>query len=264
MPTTDYQEQYVELTGAKIHYLKGGQGRPLVVLHSVDGNLGWQPYLRSLAEHHTVYALTLPGFGLSERPAWLETFPDLTRFTLWLLEALDLSRASFLGHFMGGWLAAEMAVSCPQIVDRLVLVSAAGIRPKQGEITDIFLYGQDGARKISFFNPEQTPAYKELFGRKLSPEEREQNAKNQENTIRYCWKPYMHDAVLPVLLPRVQAPALIVWGKEDRIIPLECGELYRQALRNAQLKVFEQCGHYPHLEKPEEFGQIVSEFLLKG
>jgi pimeloyl-ACP methyl ester carboxylesterase len=257
------QECFIELAGARIHYCKGGQGQPLVVLHGVEGNLGWRPYLHSLAQHQTVYALTLPGFGLSERPAWLETFPDLTRFTLWLLEALDLPRVSLLGHFIGGWLAAEMAVSCPHIVDRLVLVASAGLRPKQGEITDIFLQGQEGTRKMSFFNPEQTPAYKELFGRKLSPEEREQNVKNQENTIRYCWKPYMHDATLPILLPRVQAPALIVWGREDRIVPLECGELYRQALRNAQFKVLEQCGHYPHLEKPEEFARIVSEFLLK-
>ena len=64
---------------------------------------------------------------------------------------------------------------------------------------------------------------------------------------------------LPFLLPRVQMPALIVWGKEDRIIPLECGALYQQALKNSRLAVIEQCGHYPHLEKPEEFVRLVRE-----
>lgn len=258
---TQPQEHMLELAGTKIHYLKGGQGKPLLVLHSVDGNLGWRSYLQRLAPHHTIYALTLPGFGLSERPSWLETFTDLTRFTLWLIDALDLRRVSLLGHFMGGWLAAEMAVVCPQLVERLVLVAAAGIRPRQGEITDIFLHGQEGARLLSFFDPQHTPEHQELFGRKLSPEERELSVKNQENAIRYCWKPYMHDAALPFLLPRVLAPTLIIWGKEDRIIPPECGELYRQALKNSRLEILDRCGHYPHLEKPEEFVRIVDEFL---
>ena len=261
---TQSQEYVLELAGTTIHYLKGGQGKPLLVLHSVDGNLGWRTYLQRLAQHHTIYAVTLPGFGLSERPPWLETFTDLTRLTLWIIDVLDLQRVSLLGHFMGGWLAAEMAVVCPQLVERLVLVAAAGIRPRQGEITDVFLHGQEGARQLSFFDPQQTPEYQELFGRKLSPEERELSVKNQENAIRYCWKPYMHDAALPFLLPRVLAPTLIVWGKEDRIIPLECGELYRQVLKNSRLEILDRCGHYPHLEKPEGFVQRVSEFLLQA
>jgi len=261
MPTIEPQEQFIELAGAKIHYLKAGQGKPLVVLHSVDGNLGWRSYLHPLAQQCTVYALTLPGFGRSERPAWLETFPDLTRFTLWLLEALEIQRPSLLGHFIGGWLAIEMTLSNPALVDRLVLVDAAGLRPQQGDITDIFLHGQEGTRQLAFFDVQKTPEYQELYGRKPSPEERELIVKNQETAIRYCWKPYMHDNALPYLLPRVQAPTLIVWGREDRIAPLECGELYRQALKNSRLEVFDRCGHYPHLEKPEEFAQLVSKFL---
>jgi pimeloyl-ACP methyl ester carboxylesterase len=257
----EYHEQFLELAGAKIHYLMGGQGDPLVVLHGVDGNLGWRSYLRPLAQHHTVYALTLPGFGLSDRPPWLETFHDLTRFTLWLFDALDLQRVSLLGHFIGGWLAAEMAVACPRLVDRLVLVDAVGVRPRQGEITDIFLHGQEGARQLSFFDPEQAPEYQDVFKRKLSSEERALSAKSLENAIRYCWKPYMHDPALPALLPRVQAPTLLVWGKEDRIVPVECGELYRQALPHARLEMLDRCGHYPHIEKPEEFGRLVGEFL---
>lgn len=158
-------------------------------------------------------------------------------------------------------MAAEMAVVCPPLFERLILVDAAGVRPQQGEITDIFLHGQEGMRKLAFFDPESSSVAKDLFGRKLPPEERELSVKNQENAIRYCWKPYMHDATLPYLLPRIQTPTLIVWGKEDCIIPLECGELYRQALKNSRLEVLDRCGHYPHLEKPEEFARLVSEFL---
>src|SRR5215475_3850102 len=140
MSTTEPHEQFIELAGTQVHLLKGGQGRPLVVLHSVDGNLGWRRYLGQLAQHFTVYAPTLPGFGLSDRPAWLESFTDVTRLTLWLLQELDLTKVSLLGHAMGGWMAAEIAVLCPQALDRLVLVDAAGIAPQRGEILDIFLH----------------------------------------------------------------------------------------------------------------------------
>ncbi len=257
---TEPQEHFIELAGTRLHYFTGGQGTPLVVLHSVEGNLGWRSHLEQLAQHYTVYAPTLPGFGRSERPLWLESFADLTRYTLWLVEALGLHKTALLGHGIGGWLAAEMAVVSPQLVERLILVDAAGVRPHQGEITDIFLHGHDASRRMAFFAPDKAPAYEEFFsGRKLPLEEREINVKNQETAIRYCWKPYMHDPVLPFLLPRVQAPTLIVWGKEDQIVPLECGSLYQQGLKNSRLAVIEQCGHYPQFEKTDEFIRLVRE-----
>jgi pimeloyl-ACP methyl ester carboxylesterase len=260
MPT-EPQEQSIDIAGTKIHLRKAGQGKPLVILHSVEGSLGWRAYQRQLAEQFTVYAPSLPGFDQSQRPEWLESFTDLTRFTLWLLQELNLSKVSLLGHSMGGWLAAEMAVTCPQIIDRLVLADAAGIQPQKGEITDIFLHGQDGARQMAFFDIKKIPEYDELFGHKPSREEREIIIQNQENTIRYCWKPYMFNRSLPHLLPRVQAPTLVIWGKDDRIIPLECGERYQQGIRGARLEVLAQCGHHPHLEKTEQFVSLVREFL---
>lgn len=260
MPT-EPQEQFIDIAGTKIHLRKAGQGKPLVILHSVEGSLGWRAYHRQLAEHFTVYAPSLPGFDQSQRPDWVESFTDLTRFMLWLLQELDLQKSALLGHSMGGWLAAEIAVTCPQIVDRLVLVDAAGIQPQKGEITDIFLHGQDGTRQMAFFDVKKIPEYDELFGRKPSRDEREIIIQNQENTIRYCWKPYMFNPSLPHLLPRIPAPTLIVWGKEDRIIPLECGERYQKGIHGARLEVLPQCAHNPHLEKTEQFVGLVCEFL---
>ena len=72
----------------------------------------------------------------------------------------------------------------------------------------------------------------------------------------------MHDPALPPLLERLRnIPALVIWGREDRIVPLECGELYRKAVYGAQLAVIDRCGHFPHLEKPTEFWRTVSPFL---
>ena len=131
----------VTVGGARIEYLNGGSGAPLLWLHGTEGNLGWLRLHDELARNFTVYVPTHPGFAGSERPLWLESFIDLSRFYLWIVQELGLSRVTLAGHFIGGWLAAEMAIMSPQIAERLVLIDAAGIKPNEGEITDIFLHG---------------------------------------------------------------------------------------------------------------------------
>jgi len=74
----------------------------------------------------------------------------------------------------------------------------------------------------------------------------------------------MYNPSLPWLLPRVRVPTLIVWGREDRIVPLECSELYQQAIPGSRLEIINQCGHSPQLEKPEEFTRLVRDFLLRA
>jgi pimeloyl-ACP methyl ester carboxylesterase len=80
-------------------------------------------------------------------------------------------------------------------------------------------------------------------------------------TVRLCWKPYMHDPRLPSLLARLNTPTRIVWGRQDRLVPLECGQLYQKAIPGAELVVVENCGHLPEVEKPDEFVKTALDFL---
>ncbi len=82
-----------------------------------------------------------------------------------------------------------------------------------------------------------------------------------EMAVRLCWKPYMHDLRLPTLLARVRLPTRIVWGREDRLVPAECGQLYQKAIPGSDLVIVEGCGHSPQIEKREEFAQTALEFL---
>lgn len=256
-----YTDTFVEVAETKLRLLRGGQGEPLLILHGAGGNRGWLQYAQSLSQRFQVYIPDHPGFGKSDQPEWIATVPDLACFYLWALEDLGLSRVRVMGFSMGGWLAAEMAVLCPQLFERLVLVGAAGVKPTQGEITDIFLLSPAELTAKKFHDPKQAPEYEQLYGAQPTPEEQDLLTRNNEMAARITWKPYMHDPRLPSLLRRLRMPTLIVWGREDAIVPMNCAEIYHHNIRGSQLVIMEQCGHVPPIEKPQEFVNIVSEFL---
>ncbi len=87
---------------------------------------------------------------------------------------------------------------------------------------------------------------------------------NREMTFRIAWKPYMYNPTLPHLLGGVAAPALVVWGREDRIVPLECGERYAKAMPRARLAVVDGAGHFVDLEKPVELAKLVTTFVKEA
>jgi pimeloyl-ACP methyl ester carboxylesterase len=245
----------------KVHTLIGGQGDPLLVLHGAGGNRGWRRWMSAVAERHTIYAPTHPGFGLSDAADWMEGIDDLARFYLWFLDEIGLSRVHLLGHSIGGWTAAELATMHPGAIDRLVLVAPTGLKPESGEIFDVFYHTPAQLLEHMVHEPATVPEWKELFGTPPTPEELEILTRNREMTARLTWKPYMFNPRLPWFLPRVTAPALVVWGREDRIVPVICGEQYRRLLPAAKLAVLDGCGHLPPIERPAEFARLVVDFL---
>ena len=255
------REEFINVGGANIQLFTGGSGEPLLLLHGTEGNLGWRRYVQALAEHFTVYMPSHPGFNQSERPAWLKTIPDLVCFYTWFLEQQGLEGIPAIGFALGGWLAAELVATTRHAFRKLMLVDAAGIKPQQGEIADIFILSPAQVTGLTFYDPKQVPEYDQLYGGVPSPEQQEIAERNREMAVRLSWKPYMYDPRLPFLLARVTIPTRIVWGHQDKLVPLECGQLYQQAIPGSELVVIEQCGHAPHIEKPEEFVRVALEFL---
>ena len=258
------REETVRVGGVDVHTWVGGQGEPLLVLHGAGGNRGWTRWVQRVAERFTVWAPSHPGFGLSGDAEWMEGIDDLARFHLWFIDAAKLGRPHVLGHSIGGWTAAEMAVMSPASMQKLILVAPAGLKPERGEILDIFFHPPPERMKLTVYDPKTMPEWDELFGKPPTPSQLEVATRNMEMTARLTWKPYMHDPRLPHFLPRVSNPTLVIWGREDRVVPVACGEQYRALLPNATLTVLEQCGHLPPFEQPDRFADLVTGFLAGG
>jgi pimeloyl-ACP methyl ester carboxylesterase len=182
-------------------------------------------------------------------------------FYLDFLDRFDLDRVPLIGFSMGGWLAAELAATCPERISHLVLVDAVGLRVENAPVADIFLLTSQELASLAFFDLNQVPERENLFPTQSSPEQLEISENSQIMAQLLCWKPYMHNPKLIHRLRRIRARTLVVWGRDDRLVPLAHGEAYRDAIAGAELKVIERCGHAPQFERPAELAAIIRQFV---
>lgn len=252
------KEQTVKLGELSVSLQTGGTGIPLLVLHRDIGSPGWLPFHDALAAAATVYLPDQPGFGKSDRPDWARDVRDLASLNLWLLQELGAQQADVVGLGFGGWIAAEMATMAHKSIRKLVLVSPAGIQPQQGEIVDQFLMSSRNYVKSMFADEKN---YNQLYGSEPSIDQMEAWEIAREMTTRVAWKPYMFNRRLPVLLGGFKNPALIIWGKQDKVIPPVCGEQYKAALPNARLETLENCGHCAEIDQTKETAALITKFL---
>ena len=257
-----WTEESLEVAGTKLQIVKGGTGEPLLILHEEMGHPGWLRFHEALSGHYTLHIPSHPGFGKSERLDWIMSVRDMAGWYLEALDELGLDQVNVVGFSLGGWIAAEMATMCPHQFKRLVLVGAPGIRPPVGEIYDMFLVVGKEYIKAGFLDPANTDEFPQVCPDSPTPEQVELWEIAREEACRLSWKPYMHYPPLPYLLRRLKRlPTLIIWGRQDPIVPFSAAEVYHRSIMGSRLAVLEDCGHYPEIEKPDEFVKLVQEFL---
>ncbi len=260
--TVDVKEYNQEVAGSSIQMRTHGNGDPLLILHGELGFPGWMKYHEKLSESYKVYAPSHPGFDTSPGIDWMMQVRDLAGWYLEAIEDIGLDNVNLLGLSFGGWLAAEMAVMDPGLFRKLVLVCPAGIKPEQGEIYDIFLNLAPDYLKESFHNPEGAEEYGLICPDEPTPEKLELWEVAREQSCKLAWKPYMYNPNLKHLLHRLKnLDTLVIWGREDRIVPLDSGRIYEDSVPGSILDVIDGCGHRPEIENPQLFSDKVLSFL---
>lgn len=253
----------LSVCGGDISLVKGGSGDPILVLPRDNGHPPRHDFLDLLGAEFSVYYPWLPGFhgGQPEAWEWLANVRDVAVVQRQLAGALGLDRYSLVGLGFGGWVAAEMATMGSDHLDALVLVAPMGVQPVNDYIIDQFLISTEAYARAGF---AEAATFEAIYGDEPGFDQLESWETDREMTSRVAWKPYMYNPTLPRLLAGVSTPSLLVWGDADKVVPPECGDLYRAALPNATLDVFRGCGHAVDLEQPAALAAKVVSFIRSG
>jgi pimeloyl-ACP methyl ester carboxylesterase len=259
----EWKEEITHVAGTDLAIIKGGQGKPLLVLHEELGHPGWLNWHSALAKERTVTVPIQPGLGKSPKLDWIRNIHELGLFYSWVVRDLNLAPLDVIGFSTGGWIAAEMAtINCRQF-RRMVLVAPMGIHPPEGEIMDVFSVTARTELNASVHD-HNVPEFNKLYGGERTPEQFEAFEEARTENARLTWEPILHNPALPHFLESVKdLPVQIVWGREDEIVPVSCAEAYRKALKNTavNVEVYNNCGHRPEIEKTDDFVKLLREFL---
>jgi pimeloyl-ACP methyl ester carboxylesterase len=253
----DWQQSFATVDGCKLALRRGGTGPPLLFLHGAWADRGWAPFAKELATRFSVISPDHPGYGGSQTPDWLDDIHDLAFFYLDVLAALGLDEVHLVGASLGGWIAAEMAVRSTARIARLSLVAPAGIHVKGVAKPDIFLMSQEELTRALFADPRVAEA---ALAKTPSPEEEEAELRGRYMTARLAWQPRLHDPGLAKWLHRIDRPTQLLWGRDDRILPVAYAEEWRRLVPDATIAWFDECGHLPHIEQPARFAAEIDCF----
>ena len=245
----------------RLRVLSKGSGPALVYFHGPWG-LTWEPFLDLLAQHFTVHAPEHPGTtpGAPDDIYQLDNLWDLVLCYDELLDALEVSDAVFVGHSFGGMVACEMAAAAARRVRELVLIDPIGFWRDTEPVVNWMALDVAEMRRRIFRDPEGEAA-RHLFGKEDDAAARVRLAWAMGATGKFIWP--IPDKGLKKRIHRVKAPTLLVWGKEDRLVPPVYADEFTRRLPGARVQMMDQAGHAPHLEQPEIAARMVREFVKR-
>jgi pimeloyl-ACP methyl ester carboxylesterase len=254
-------------------------GQPVVFVHGLSGSWpNWLEQLSVLAKDHRVLTLDLPGFGHSPMPAGEISIPGYARLLDRVLAQRGIDAAAVVGNSMGGFIAAELAIAFPQRVERLVLVSAAGISTYRDPLGMRSAPTLRRLERILAAGAAWTASKSDAVARRARLRKATMNlvvrhpsrlpAALAAEQVRGAGKPGFMQGLQAILeydfrerLPEIACPTLIVWGERDRLINVRDADVFAELIGNSRKVVFEDTGHMAMLERPAAFNALLKEFL---
>jgi len=269
-------EKYVTVNGCNIRYIVGGSGPAVLLIHGIGEFLeAWWQNIGPLSKHYQVYAMDLPGHGLSDKPSVDYDINFAIEFASGFEQALGIGCASLIGHSLGGMIAMTFAIKFPEKVDKLVLVDSGGLTDKVPllyRLCCLPLLGElvimptikpfvKHRMKKAFYNPDlvtEEMVDKDYQFMKMPGAKRAMLSMVRNGV---SLKGPNDGVVILDKLHQIKSPTLLIHGAQDKVIPVEQALNACKSIPNARLKVIEECGHCPYIEKASEFNEAVIEFL---
>jgi pimeloyl-ACP methyl ester carboxylesterase len=279
----DWREhsRWVRVQDRWANVVEHGSGKPVLFVHGLGGS--WQNWLENIPAvaqaGYRAIAVDLPGFGASEMPAEKISISGYGRWVEALLEELDTGPVALVGNSMGGFIGAEVAIKFPSLLERLVLVSAAGISVENQRNEPVLgaLYRTErlatmavaGLASRADVVSRRPRARKALMYVVAAHPDRLPAALVAEQ-VRGAGK----EGFLPALdaltdypirerLTDIAAPTLIVWGADDRLVPVRDADTFEELIPDARKVVFADTGHVAMLERPERFNRLLLDFMAE-
>lgn len=275
-------QRWITIADRPVNVIELGQGsETLVFVHGLSGSWpNWLEQLPVFARDRRVIAMDLPGFGHSPMPADRITISGYARMLDELMEALGLGAATLVGNSMGGFVSVELAINFPQRVERLVLISPAGLstyRHPRAERLEPYLLraaplvaaytGWTAARSDSF---ACRPGLRNLTLGFVTRHPSRLNPALAAEQLRGAGKPGFMQALRANLeypvrerLPEIACPTLIVWGEEDKVIPVGDASIFEELISGSRKVIFKDTGHMAMLERPGAFNELLAGFLAE-
>ena len=250
--------------GQTIHYFDLGSGPVVVLLHGLGSKKeDWLPVLEPMAQKYHLLVPDQIGFGKSDKPLMDYSVQTYVDFLNEFLRQMKVEKTSLVGESLGGWIAAlyttELGGGAHLVpVEKLVLVDAAGLK-QDTPIPDLnpsSLAGMKAMMEAVFYDTSwlDENALRKVFTDKL--------AVHDGYTVKsILGNPALAGERLDGRLGNIKAPTLVVWGKQDKLLPIASGDKYAAGIAGAKMVSFDKCGHVPPVEKTEEFVAAVTGFL---
>jgi pimeloyl-ACP methyl ester carboxylesterase len=272
-------QRWVILDGQPVNVIELGVGPPLVFVHGLSGSWpNWLEQLPVFAAEHRVIALDLPGFGHSPMGAERITISGYARLLDGLCDALAIDAAAVVGNSMGGFIAAELAIAFPERVERLVLVSAAGISTfdNRGAMRALpvlrraerIVTAYTGWMASKSDTVARHPRLRDATMNVVTRHPSRLPAALVAEQLRGSGKPGFMQALEANLnydfrdrLPEIACPTLIVWGEEDRLISARDASVFAELIPDSRVVMYKDTGHMSMLERPAAFNALLEDFL---
>lgn len=272
VPHSEYSH-FAEIDGVRLHYQEKGTGTPLVLLHGfTSSTYSWKDVFEPLAKSFHVIAVDLKGFGFSGKPDGDYSRRAQAVLVAHLLDYLKIEKAWLCGNSMGGEVALNFALQNPKRVAGLVLIDSAGVVvPGAGSLAPGYLLIPGVGRVLMAFALTSDKLVRQGLAKSFYDQAYVTNER-----VAYYHRPLKTRggqlaalrartqwSMFPIEqdLNKVDAPALIIWGAQDALIPLEAGRRMHSLIKDSELLVFENCGHLPQEEMPARVVEETTRFI---